>query len=142
MHSNVLIKPQGPDKRKEKERKREEKELRKIAAANGMKLPRTTQMVTDSNNVDVDVMRTEMPEKNGGGPSTPLNVPSSPSRGFRKSGWTAVGAVATPQPPSTPPPLPSSNLPLPLPKFTLHETLSRNGGWTTLDTPNTSAPFA
>ena len=43
MQSNARIMPQEEiDKRKEKERKREEKELRKIAAASGVKMAKST----------------------------------------------------------------------------------------------------
>lgn len=50
MQANVRVQPQDEiDRRKEKERRREEKDLRKIAAANGIKMPRPRPAVaTDS----------------------------------------------------------------------------------------------
>jgi hypothetical protein len=147
MQANNRIKPQELDKRQEKERKREEKELRKIAAANGIKMPKAqtatlTQIaVTDlSNNIEAGAMRTEPTAEISGDTSNS----TMQSGGFRRSGWNVVGAAttSTPQPPpSLPPPLPSPGPPPPIParppQSALQKTSFLNAGWTTLETAHT-----
>ncbi|KAJ3718269.1 hypothetical protein C8R42DRAFT_703741 [Lentinula raphanica] len=86
MQASARIKPQEEiDRRKEKERKREEKELRKIAAASGVRMAKTT-----------------LPPPGAPvlAPVTPLitiPLPGPPS-GFKKSGWASIGSSSSPTP--------------------------------------------
>lgn len=135
------------DKRKEKERKREEKELRKLAKAAGIKMskpPTSASMhasvpptaVENSSEPDEQLSGS----KKGGwatiGPSsmTALQPESSSPTGSAggqttqpsRSGWANVSQPTSPLPPS-------STQSGPPPAF-------RTGGWTSLDTGSTQAP--
>src|SRR5258708_37840957 len=97
--ANNRKKPQELDRRKEKERKREEKGLRKMAVASGIKIPNaqpfalTHIALTDSRN---DVSADATPSDDGPiATNTPPNVPPrlNVSGGFKKSGWAIVGAT-------------------------------------------------
>lgn len=129
--------PQDLDKRKEKERKREEKELRKMAAASGVKIPKAQTLEVTATTSDLpshvvdDPMHSPIPENCGSRPnisSGPSNAPSS-TAGFKKAGWAVVGTPTT----ST-----LSNIPSPAPPPTtvspLHNTAFHNAGWATLET--------
>jgi len=107
MQANARIKPQEDiDKRKEKERKREERELRKIAAAAGIKMPKVIGPQTGSTPpvlapaapasdelATMDVESSPL-QKKGDWPSNNSisSAPSAPVPGFKKSGWTTVGS--------------------------------------------------
>jgi hypothetical protein len=89
MQANNRKKPQELDKRKEKERKREEKELRKMAAANGIKMPKAqtpglTQIAVadSSNNIDADATPPRYLKKVEVLPTVPPSS-SMPSGGFK-----------------------------------------------------------
>ncbi|EDR15447.1 G-patch-domain Zn-finger DNA-binding protein [Laccaria bicolor S238N-H82] len=147
MQANVrLIPKEEVDKRKEKELKREEKQLRKIAAANGIKMPKppvkppavpAVPLPTSSDNALGTMMEVETKPSESKGWASLSTTPSDstpPQPGFRKSGWATVGSSSTVSPPvpfmpSTSAPSNASN-PAPIP----HHPSFRNAGWTTLDT--------
>ncbi|KAK7064428.1 G-patch-domain Zn-finger DNA-binding protein [Favolaschia claudopus] len=126
MQANVRIPQDDLDKRKEKERKREEKELRKIAAANGIKMPKPAaavflplapaQPVGLDSSMDID--------------GVPLSTPGSSASGsgFKKLGWATVSSS---NPPTPPPPPPQSTVP-PVLSSTRHPDF-RAAGWTSLE---------
>jgi len=132
------------EKRREKERKREVKELRKAAKAYGVKLT-VTPVVSAVSTVQNPIIITPVPgiepapappEKKSGFTSTGggWTVGSSSSGGgFKKSGWATVSSP--PGPPSPPPP-PPPELPhvtsIPPPPMTSASSF-RSGGWTTLE---------
>ncbi|KAH7911213.1 hypothetical protein BJ138DRAFT_1007014 [Hygrophoropsis aurantiaca] len=91
MQANSRIVPQEElDKRKEKERKREEKELRKLAKAAGIKMAKPP--------VTAGVAQTPAPTV------AVEAATESKSTGFKKAGWASVAPVAeTPVPPAAPP---------------------------------------
>lgn len=121
------------DKRKEKERKREEKELRKIAAANGIRMPKAAGVASPTsglNGMIVEPPAPNDPPRNSGWVSV-----SAPSSGFKRSGWATIGGSVTP-PPSTdppPPPPPSNTPPQPPQSFA-------SGSWQTVSPPPSSPP--
>ena len=143
------------DKQKEKERKREQKELRKIAAANGIKMAKTpstiaTVPVPESGSLatgpgmsmDIDGgSPVAEPPKTGGWAS--LSVSQGSQGGFKKSGWATIGssssnsltrltsAIDRQQPPAQ---TAYSNT------TRHHNPTFRNAGWSSLDT-GSSQPF-
>ena len=171
MQANIRIKPQDDiDKRKEKERKREEKELRKIAAANGIKMPKPSTISSSttplaptpfdapkSSGMDID-NPTEPKQAGWATVRTSVDDLPNPSGGFRKSGWATFGggssSSVTPLPPPPPPPtqpLPDSSINHPRhPGATGSEPLAsarttpmfRNAGWTSLETGSSQPPPA
>ncbi|KAJ3479186.1 hypothetical protein NLI96_g9239 [Meripilus lineatus] len=134
------------DKRKEKERKREEKELRKIAKAAGIKMakPPTSGVNVPSSTPASEPATDPKPSgfKNAAW-SSPNTASQSPGpSGLKQSGWNSVGPsnspgapAGSPQPPPPPQPTPtfSSSYSGPPPAF-------RTGGWTSLDTTGTETP--
>jgi len=136
--------------RREKERKREEKELRKAAKAAGVKLSTVTPAVSTVSTVQNPVITTPGPtvepipaplEKKsgftGGGWST---VSSSSGGGFKKSGWATVSSPPKPLSPPPPPSDPPHVTSIPPPPMTPASPF-RSGGWTTLEgAPSTSSP--
>ncbi|KAG5648165.1 hypothetical protein DXG03_006119 [Asterophora parasitica] len=132
MQANVRLKDKDEiDKRKEKERKREEKALRKIAAANGIKMAKPAATVADTASaMDVD---SPAPTANKGGWAT---VSGTGGRAPATGGWASVGSNSAPREASTS----SHSVPAaPLcatPPPTKHTSAPafRAAGWTSLDT--------
>ncbi|KIK02293.1 hypothetical protein K443DRAFT_677690 [Laccaria amethystina LaAM-08-1] len=144
MQANVrLIPKEEVDKRKEKERKREEKQLRKIAAANGIKMPKplvkppavpAAPLSTSSDNALSTMMEVETKPSESKKWASLSTTPSDfapPQPGFRKSGWATVASSSTVSPPvPLGPSTSNASDPAPVP----HHPSFRNAGWTTLDT--------
>jgi len=112
MQANSRIKLQEDiDKRHEKERKREERDLRKMAAASGVKMSfNVTPASTPSEPVNVERTPMEPPKRGGwAAVSNVLPNPTSSTNGFKRLGWASINAgPSSPQPPSNPaPPLPA-----------------------------------
>ncbi|KAF4572695.1 hypothetical protein EYR36_007205 [Pleurotus pulmonarius] len=88
MQANARIIPKEElDRRKQKERKREEKELRKMAAAIGIKMPKPAEgglsaVPTAGDSVPIGESSNSAPEQK--------------PTGFKKSGWAAVSSPAAP----------------------------------------------
>ncbi|KAF9645014.1 hypothetical protein BDM02DRAFT_3120922 [Thelephora ganbajun] len=134
------------EKRREKERKREDKELRKAAKAAGVKLTTITPVVSMVGTTQNAVVTTPTPgiepapaplEKKSGFTSGGWSTVSSSSSGggFKKSGWTAVSSsLKPPSPHPPPPPEPPHVTPIPPPP-TASTPGFRSGGWTTLEGP-------
>ncbi len=139
MQANARIVPKEEmDKRKEKERKREERELRKIAAANGIRMPKPAVGSTgvappaSPTPVIVEPTASKDPPKNPGGWAS---VSTPPSSGFKRSGWANItGSPTPPPPPSNDPPPPPSPPP---PSRALPEPPqpSSSGGWQNASSP-------
>ncbi|KAM6497918.1 G-patch-domain Zn-finger DNA-binding protein [Amanita muscaria] len=161
MQANARIVPKEEvGKRKEKERKREEKELRKIAAANGVKMSKpavtgaaaTAAIIEPSASAD-----TTASNKSSGWVSLSASS-SAASQGFKQSRWSTVSGPlppttnptptplsGAPAPPTPRPPSPPSDAPPPPPTSGWQKVSSssepprpsapafRTGGWTTLD---------
>ncbi|KAJ7139883.1 hypothetical protein C8R44DRAFT_867981 [Mycena epipterygia] len=141
MQANIRIPQDDVDKRKEKERKREAKELRKIAAANGIKMAKPSAMISalapadpvggSSTSMDID----GVPLNPGWAPTASGGHPTESQPGFKKSGWATVGSSSVPQPAPPPPSggwTPSLPTP-PVPSSSGHPAF-RTAGWTSLDT--------
>ncbi|KAJ7102171.1 G-patch-domain Zn-finger DNA-binding protein, partial [Mycena belliarum] len=149
MQANIRIIPQDDvDKRKEKERKREEKELRKIAAANGIKMAKPSAAVISTlapahpigvdggTGMDIDGVSAH-PEWASASASRPTE--SQPA--LRKSGWATVGASSSLiSEPAPPPEQPRPSSP-PVPTSSGHPAF-RTAGWTYLDTGSSQPPSA
>ncbi|KAJ7275283.1 hypothetical protein B0H12DRAFT_1006470, partial [Mycena haematopus] len=125
MQANIRIPQDDVDKRKEKERKREQKELRKIASANGIKMGKPSTAVISplalaepvgASGMDID--------------GDPMNSagPSASGSGFKKSGWATVGTSSTSAPPA-PEPAASSGGPA-----------LRTTGWASLESGSSPPP--
>ncbi|KAF7437055.1 hypothetical protein PC9H_003889 [Pleurotus ostreatus] len=140
MQANARIIPKEElDRRKEKERKREEKELRKMAAAIGIKM---------SKPAEGGLLAVPTPgDSISNGESSP-SVPEQKPTGFKKSGWATVSSPAAPtsgfsrgsgNPPAEPAHLqqPSGSwtkVPAPPPQPSTYESPHfRTGGWSSLD---------
>ncbi|EKM83411.1 hypothetical protein AGABI1DRAFT_110077 [Agaricus bisporus var. burnettii JB137-S8] len=153
MQANARPKAQEEiDRRKEKERKREERELRKIAAAAGIKVPKVTPAVPAPTpaavtpvGVSAESDGTPSEKKRGWASVGDPSAAVSTSTGFKKSGWATVGSSSTPQPSQTSDqakssnwaPAPSASIPPQPPmtsRHTSHTPSFRTGGWTSLDT--------
>lgn len=110
------------DKRKEKERKREEKELRKIAAASGVKMTKSTLLPSGAPALAPAVNPVVEPK-----PSGWVNISNSTdaANGFKKAGWATVGSSQTVPAPAgwTTAGSPSS----------ASLSASQSGGWSSLD---------
>ncbi|KAG5719333.1 G patch domain-containing protein 8 [Termitomyces sp. T112] len=139
MQANVRLKPKDEiDKRREKERKREEKELRKIAAANGIKMAKPAAAVpivsTDSPSPVSTAIEVQPlpPPKRGGWATISGSAPYSGAR----SGWTSTDSPAAPSPQSSPimtqPPASSNPSSYSTLKPASNPTF-RRAGWTSLD---------
>jgi len=139
------------EKRMEKERKREEKELRKAAKAAGVKL-NTSPVVNMVNATQKPVITTSTPgveltpaplEKKLGFTAGSWSTVSSSSSGggFKKPGWTTVTGPPKPPSPPPPPPLEPSNVASIPPPPMISTSGFRSGGWTTLEgAPSASTP--
>ena len=142
MQANARLVPKEElDKRKEKERKREERELRKIAAANGIRMPKPVVGSTGvaplvSPTPAMIAEPTQDPPRNPGGWAS-VSTPSS--SGFKRSaGWATISGSATPPPPPSndPPPPPSPPPPSRAPPSPPHpSTSSSSGGWQNASSP-------
>ncbi|KAJ7169639.1 G-patch-domain Zn-finger DNA-binding protein, partial [Mycena filopes] len=151
MQANIRIPQDDADRRKEKERKREEKELRKIAAANGIKMSKPTAAVI-STLAPADPVGTSSSMDVDGVPLNPgwASASSSGSRppetqpGFKKSGWATVGSSFSPAAAPPPPPPAASSSWTPPPPASLSSSSHpafRTAGWTSLDTGSSQAPL-
>ncbi|KAG6891418.1 hypothetical protein C0992_007197 [Termitomyces sp. T32_za158] len=139
MQANVRLKPKDEiDKRREKEKKREEKELRKIAAANGIRMakPTTTAPMLQQDSQPTATATTDHevelppPPKRAGWATV---SGSAPSQSGARSGWASINSSAVPSPQSSSsttqpsvPPDNSTTKPASNPTF-------RAAGWTSLD---------
>ncbi|KAF8624892.1 hypothetical protein AX15_005760 [Amanita polypyramis BW_CC] len=149
MQANARIVPKEElDKRKEKERKREERELRKIAAANGIKMPKPSTGATVmaplvppasslGSMVPESATPCDAPKKFGGWVSVSASSQSQgqgqPSE-FKRPGWSTVGGPS----PSTTPPSPSNAPPPPPPSAAppTTEPPSFGGDWPKVSSPS------
>jgi hypothetical protein len=84
--------PKDNSKAREKERKREEKELKRLAAATGVKLAATS--AASIANATPIVAPTG--DSKGSGWGSTFKAADSSSGGFKKSGWAAVASPASP----------------------------------------------
>ncbi|KAL0950882.1 hypothetical protein HGRIS_007641 [Hohenbuehelia grisea] len=160
MQANARIIPREElDRRKEKERKREEKELRKIAAAAGIKMPKsaattitpTSADAQPGSDMDVEPKQSGFRQAGWASVSSASNLSSAPAGQSSQSaggrgGWNTVGNATVTSaplpPPSNPPPSSggwstASNPPSSHPS---HTTSFRTGGWTSLDTGSSHIP--
>ena len=87
--------PKDNSKVREKERKREEKELKRLAAASGVKLAATpATSVPNAAPVAATAVAAPTGVSQGGGCSSAFKTADSNSGGFKKSGWAAVASTA------------------------------------------------
>lgn len=140
MQANVRLKPKDEiDKRREKEKKREEKELRKIAAANGIKMakPTTAAPLVPKDSPPTATTAHEVehppPPKRGGWATV---SGSAPLQSVARSGWTSISSSQAPSSQSSPiTPQPSASPNNPTTKATSNPTF-RAAGWTSLEYAN------
>lgn len=150
------------DKRKDKERRREEKELRKLAKAAGIKIAKPPGLAAPAD----AAIGTNSEAKAGGfkktggwatvgaaaaTPAAPPTAPTSgaapPSAGPSQSGWARVAPASDPPRSSSgwaavpPAPMPATAAPPPPPASSNAPPAFRTGGWTSLETGGrTDAP--
>ncbi|KAG6902810.1 hypothetical protein C0995_011297 [Termitomyces sp. Mi166 len=138
MQANVRLKPKDEiDKRREKERKREEKELRKIAAANGIKMTKPTAALPIAPKDSLPTTGTAIEVE-------PLPPPrrgwatisgSATSQSGTRNGWTSISSSAASSlqssPITTQPGVSSNSNSPPTIKPASNPTF-RTGGWTSL----------
>lgn len=88
--------PKDNSKAREKERKREEKELKRLAAASGVKLATTAAAASVANPAAVPTTSVVAPTggSKGGGWGNAFKAADSNPGGFKKSGWAAVASSA------------------------------------------------
>ncbi|KAJ7655060.1 hypothetical protein DFH06DRAFT_489400 [Mycena polygramma] len=142
MQANIRIPQDDLDKRKEKERKREEKELRKIAAANGIKMAKPPAAVISAlapaDPVGAGSMDVDGAPLNAGWASASASRSTDSQPGFRKSGWATVGSSSTHAPPIPEPAVASGGGGPPPPSSSGHPAF-RNAGWTSLESGSTQS---
>jgi len=143
------------DKQKEKERKREQKELRKIAAANGIKMAKTpstlaTVPVPESGSLatgpgmSMDIDRgspAAEPPKTGGWAT--LSASQGSQGGFKKSGWATIGPTSSTSLTQLTSAIDRQSPPVQTASSNItrhHNPTFRNAGWSSLDT-GSSQPF-
>ncbi|KAG6885942.1 hypothetical protein C0993_007444 [Termitomyces sp. T159_Od127] len=137
MQANVRLKPKDEiDKRREKEKKREEKELRKIAAANGIKMAKPTTappiVHQDSTPTSATVHELELPpQPKRGGWATVSG--SAPIQSGARSGWTSINPSVAPSPQSSPITTQPSVTPNNSTTKSASNPTFRTAGWTSLD---------
>ncbi|KAF8640347.1 hypothetical protein AX17_000019 [Amanita inopinata Kibby_2008] len=147
MQANARIVPKEEvDRRKEKERKREEKELRKIAAAYGVRMPKPSVtpavvLAPAAPSVSTAVVEPAAPGDASKKPGGWVSLSGSgsarqpQSSGFKRSGWASIGGPSSS--PSTPPPPPCAPPPPPSPP---QPAASSSEGWQKMPSEASPSP--